>query len=135
MDSITPQKQQALAERMEALGIQESDLEEQFIRAQGTGGQKVNKSSASVRLLHKPTGLEVRCQQSRSQAINRFLARRRLVDKIAAKEQGEKSAEQKRREKIRRQKRKRSKRAKEKILADKRIQSQKKQLRKVPGPD
>lgn len=117
---------------MAKLGILESDLEEQFVRAAGSGGQKVNKTSAAVRLLHKPSGIEVRCQQSRSQALNRFLARRLLTEKLEAKISGEKSAAQRLREKIRRQKRKRSKRAKEKMLKDKHMQSEKKTLRKPP---
>jgi len=130
---VTLQKHRELADRMKALGIEKSDLEETFIRAGGPGGQKVNKSSVAVRLIHRPSGLEVRCQQNRSQAINRFLARRRLVAKLEAKIHGEKSEEQKRIEKIRRQKRKRSKRAKEKMLVEKRHRSETKALRKSPS--
>ncbi len=132
---VTKQKQAALAARMQELGIEEEDLEEDFIRASGAGGQKVNKTSVAVRLLHKPSGVEVRCQESRSQALNRFYARRRLAEKIAAGLEEHESAEQKRIEKIRRQKRKRSKRAKEKLLKEKRQQSEKKSLRKPPAID
>ena len=131
-ETISPQKQRELQARMAELEIQESDIEERFIRASGPGGQKVNKTAVAVRLLHIPSGLEVRCQQSRSQAVNRFLARRRLIDKIEAQLRGALSAEQQRIAKIRRQKRKRSKRAQEKILEQKKHQSQKKQLRKRP---
>lgn len=115
---------------MEQLKIKESDILERFIRASGPGGQKVNKTSSCVYLKHKPTGVEVKCQKERSQALNRFLARRILVNKIESKLSKKKSEEQKRIEKIRRQKRKRSKRAKEKILKAKRIQSAKKDFRR-----
>lgn len=131
---VTEQKQQELQKRMDELEVRESDLEESFTRAGGSGGQKINKTSVMVRIRHKPTGLEVRCQQSRSQALNRFIARQRLLEKIDAQIKGAQSAEQKRIEKIRRQKRKRSKRAKEKMLEDKRRQSEKKTLRKKPSP-
>jgi protein subunit release factor B len=81
MSGISPDKEQALRERMDALGIFEKDLEETFIRSGGHGGQNVNKVATCVRLRHLPTGLEVKCQQERSQALNRFLARRILADK------------------------------------------------------
>jgi protein subunit release factor B len=122
-------KKQALTKKMVSLGIRETDLEEKFIRSSGKGGQKVNKTSSCVYLKHKPTGIEVKCQKERSQSLNRFLARRILVNKIEQLILGKKSAEQKRIAKIRRQKRKRSKRAKEKILKDKAEKSQKKQTR------
>jgi protein subunit release factor B len=122
-------KEQALAERMEKLGIRESDLVEKFIRSGGHGGQNVNKVATCVYLKHLPTGVEVKCQQERSQALNRFLARRILTDKIEAMVLGKRSEEQQRIAKIRRQKRKRSKRAKEKMLAEKRLVSEKKKGR------
>src|SRR5437773_12344258 len=71
-----------LDQRMTALGVRESDLEETFVRSGGAGGQKVNKSSSCVMLLHRPTGLRVKCQTTRHQALNRFLARRWLLDKL-----------------------------------------------------
>ena len=111
---------------MHELRIYEKDIIEKFIRAQGRGGQKVNKTSSCVYLKHKPSGIEVKCQRERSQVLNRFLARRILVNKIEILIKGKVSTEQKRIEKIRRQKRKRSKRAKEKILDDKAKRSQKK---------
>lgn len=122
-------KEKALAERMERLGIREPDLVEKFIRSGGHGGQNVNKVATCVYLKHLPTGVEVKCQQERSQALNRFLARRILTDKIEAMVLGKRSEEQQRIAKIRRQKRKRSKRAKEKMLADKRLVSEKKKGR------
>ncbi len=117
---VRPDKEQALAERMEKLGIREVDIVEKFIRSGGHGGQNVNKVATCVYLKHLPTGFEVKCQQERLQSLNRFLARRILVDKIETAILGKQSAEEQRIAKIRRQKRKRSKRAKEKMLANKR---------------
>lgn len=118
---------------MQRLGVHPEDLEESFVRSSGAGGQHVNKTSTCVWLRHSQTGLEVKCQISRSQAMNRFLARRLLLDKIETQVLGKRSEEQKRIEKIRRQKRRRSRRAKEKMLADKRRRSEKKSLRQKPG--
>lgn len=136
MFGVSKEKEKSLREKMERLEIYEKDLEEKFIRSSGKGGQHVNKVSTCVYLKHLPTGIEVKCQQERSQALNRFVARRILADKIEAQILGKLSEEQQRREKIRRQKRKRSKRAKEKMLADKKKQSQKKKSRAYkPGPE
>jgi protein subunit release factor B len=129
MFGVSPDKEQALADRMAALGIREADIVEKFIRSGGHGGQNVNKVATCVYLKHLPTGTEVKCQQERSQALNRFLARRILADKIEAAILGKKSDEEQRIAKIRRQKRKRSKRAKEKMLADKHRVSEKKKGR------
>ena len=126
---VRPDKEQALAERMEKLGIREGDIVEKFIRSGGHGGQNVNKVATCVYLKHLPTGTEVKCQQERLQSLNRFLARRILADKIETAVLGKQSAEEQRIAKIRRQKRKRSKRAKEKMLADKRQVSEKKKDR------
>ena len=131
----SPEKEQALAERMGRLGIREEDLIEKFIRSGGHGGQNVNKVATCVYLKHLPTGTEVKCQQERSQALNRYLARRILTDKIEAAVLGKQSEEAQRIAKIRRQKRKRSKRAKDKMLADKRHVADKKKGRSFkPGP-
>ena len=133
---VSPEKESALEERLKKLGIRDEDLVEKFIRSGGHGGQNVNKTSTCVYLKHIPTGIEVKCQQERYQALNRFLARRLLADKIEEQVLGEESAERQRIEKIRRQKRKRSKRAKEKMLADKRRQSEKKKGRAgIPSED
>lgn len=126
---VSPEKLKELDLRMQVLDVSEDDFKETFIRSSGPGGQKVNKSSSCVYLVHIPTGLSVKCQRERSQALNRFLARRLLLDKIEKKQKSFIAAEKERIEKIRRQKRKRSKRAKEKILENKRRQAQKKELR------
>lgn len=120
---------------MTRLGVREEDLRETFIRSSGPGGQKVNKTATCVFLVHLPTGLSVKCQQERSQALNRFLARRLLLDRIERLRTGLVSAEKMRIEKIRRQKRRRSRRAQEKTLAGKRLQSEKKALRARVGED
>ena len=130
--NVTSEKETTLKSRMGSLGIKEGDIEEKFIRASKKGGQKVNKTSSCVYLKHKPTGIEVKCQKERSQALNRFLARRILINKIESLILGKKAAEQKRIEKIRRQKRRRSRRAKEKMLRYKKIRSEKKELRRPP---
>jgi peptide chain release factor len=132
--NISPEKETALQERMDRLGVSESDFRETFIRSSGPGGQKVNKTSSCVQLLHVPTGLAVKCQQERSQALNRFLARRILLDRIERIQTGVVSAEKQRIEKLKRQKRRRSRRAQEKILEQKHIQSEKKSLRAKVKP-
>ncbi len=132
---VSAEKEKALLERMLALGVYESDITETFVRSSGPGGQKVNKTSSCVHLLHKPTGFAVKCQRERSQSLNRFLARRLLLDKIEEAQQGFVAEEKKGMEKIRRQKRKRSKRAKEKILSAKHQQAEKKSLRSRIAPE
>lgn len=130
--AVTPEKQSALTRRMEELDVRESDLEERFIRGSGSGGQKINKTSSCVVLVHRPTGIEVRCQQERSQAMNRFFARRELCDRIEERIKGEASRKEQERERIRRQKRRRSRRQKERMLEAKHRQSEKKQARAKP---
>jgi len=131
--SVSTDKEAVLKAKMALLGIKEADLEEKFIHSSGKGGQKVNKSSTCVYLKHKPTGIEVKCQKERSQGLNRFLARRILVNKIDSLILGKNREAERKIEKIRRQKRKRSKRAKEKMLRYKKMRSEKKELRKTPA--
>ena len=131
--TISQEKDAALRERMELLGVREEEFRETFIRSSGPGGQKVNKTSSCVFLVHLPTGLSVKCQQERSQTLNRFFARRLLLDRIERLRTGLVSAERMRVEKIRRQKRRRSRRAQEKTLEAKHIQSEKKSLRTRVG--
>lgn len=126
---VSEHKESQLLQRMAQLGVREEEIEESFTRSGGHGGQNVNKTSTAVILLHRPTGLRVRCETERSQALNRFLARRLLLDKIERQNCGFVEAERSRIEKIRRQKRKRSRRAKERMLAAKARHSEKKQLR------
>ncbi len=120
---------------MRTLGIREDDLDEQFVRSSGPGGQNVNKVATCVVLTHRPSGITVRCQASRAQGLNRFLARKRLVEKLDERIRGRASDRQRAIEKIRRQKRKRSKRAKEKMLAAKHHRAEIKAQRQSPRAD
>ena len=118
-----------------SLSLDPAELTISFIRASGPGGQNVNKVSSCVVLHHRPSGIRVKCQKERSQGLNRFLARRLLLDKIEAAIRGSAAAEEQRIAKIRRQKRKRSRRAKQRLLADKRHQGEKKSLRAAVRTD
>ena len=132
---VSTEKEGQLTRRMAALGVNETDIEEAFVRSGGHGGQNVNKSATCVMLVHRPTGLQVKCQTTRQQGLNRFLGRRLLLDKIERLQTGSVAAQRARIEKIRRQKRRRSRRAKERMLADKSHQSAKKQARRASMPD
>jgi protein subunit release factor B len=115
---VTPEKARELAEALARAGIREQDLEERFVRASGPGGQKVNKTSTAVCLRHVPSGLEVRVQTSRSQALNRFLARRLLAERVAMSTGGATPALDARIEKARRRKHKRARRARQRAAAE-----------------
>lgn len=126
---INKPKKDELAARMAKLGISEQNLTEKFILGSGSGGQKLNKTASCVYLKHTPSGMEIKCQKTRSRELNRFFARRELCDKLEHKIYGEKSRIQQEIEKIRRKKRRRTRRQKERMLAEKRMQSDKKRLR------
>lgn len=112
------------------LDVKPEDIEEQFIRGSGHGGQKVNKTSSTVRLKHLPTGIEIRCQEHREQSKNRMTAYRLLIDKIEDEVKGKESERAKKIFKLRKQKKRRSKKAKEKLLEIKRQRKEKKERRK-----
>jgi len=130
---INPNKFLTLQEKMNHIGMVEKDIIEKFVRGSGKGGQKINKTSNCVWLKHIPTGLEVKCQQSRSREENRFFARRLLCEKYESQILKVETEKTRAIEKIRRQKRKRSKRAQEKMLQNKKLQSEKKEFRKKPA--
>ncbi len=115
--NVSEKKEKALLDRMRELNVNEDDLEERFIRSSGPGGQKVNKTSSCVCLRHIPTDITVKYQRERSQALNRFFARRTLLDQIERTQKGFIKEDKKRIEKIKSQKRKKRKRTKEKLSA------------------
>jgi len=112
---VQPDKRRDLLARLKRLGIVEEDLEERFVRTSGRGGQKLNKTSSCVWLTHKPTGILVKCGASRSQALNRFLARRRLAEKLERRKGETIEQEQRTREKIRRKKERTKRRIRKKL--------------------
>ena len=124
--------QDTLADRMRKLEISESDLREIFARSSGPGGQNVNKVSTAVTLRHLPTGISVTVQDSRSQAVNRRLARERLLEAIENVRERQRMAEIATREKERRRKSPRPPALKRKILESKRKRGElKKQRTKI----
>jgi protein subunit release factor B len=129
-EPVSQSKKEMLQARMTALGIRESDLDESFILGSGSGGQKINKTASCVQLRHRPSGIDIKCQQSRSRELNRFLARRELCDRLDERIRGAASARRQEAERIRRQKRRRSRRQQARMLADKRHQAGKKSLRR-----
>ena len=132
---VSPAKEKDLLDKMQKYGIKEGEIEEKFIRGSGPGGQKIHKTSSCVYIHHLPSGIEVKCQLTRSQALNRYHARKLLVQEMETRIEGKMSAEEQKREKIRRQKRRRSRRAKQKMLDNKKKQSQQKQQRSKPSPN
>lgn len=127
---ISPETIAKIQELMDEASVYEEDLEESFILGGGPGGQKTNKTSNVVRLSHEPSGLMVRCGETRSRETNRWLARRMLAELILEREHKRKSAATQAKEKIRRQKRRRSRRQKQRMLDDKHAHSEKKAARR-----
>jgi protein subunit release factor B len=111
---VSEKKEKELLEKMRKLGIKEEDLIEKFVLSSGKGGQKRNKTSTCVYLKHIPTGIEVKCEKTRSQSLNRFFARRILVEKIEENLLGKESSSYRKILKKIKQKKKREKRAREK---------------------
>ena len=130
MFPVEKDKEDELLRRMKKLGIREADLDEKFVRSGGHGGQNVNKLSTCVMLHHVPTGTQVKCQTSRQQGMNRYIARKLLVDKIESRHRAAAAERRAQRAKLKRQNRKRSRGAKERILFDKRHRSEKKANRR-----
>jgi protein subunit release factor B len=126
---VSGEKVEALTRRLHALGIHEADLDESFVHAGGKGGQNVNKVATCVVLVHRPTRTMVKCQQERSQGLNRYLARKLLADKIESARLGAASRQEQEAARIRRQKRRRSRRARNRMLADKHARSEVKAAR------
>ena len=124
-------KAELLLARMQALGIKESDLTEKFIRGSGAGGQKINKTSSTVYLKHGPSGLEVKCQETRQLSLNRYYARQRLCDLLEAQQLGKESKRSREIYKTKKQKARRHKKAKEKMLKEKGFRSETKILRRA----
>jgi protein subunit release factor B len=119
-----------LLERADKLGIFESDIQEQFVRGTGKGGQKVNKTSSTVHLKHRPTGIEVKVQKHRQQSLNRISAYKLLIKKVELLKLGKKSEIATKIHKLRKQKQKRSRRAQTKVLEQKSLRADLKQSRK-----
>jgi len=112
--AVSPQKQQALLNRMAELAIREEEIEERFVRSSGRGGQHLNKTSSAAQVRHLPTGIEARCGRERSQSLNRFLARRELLEKIA-RSRGLPTVEDEEASRIRKQKSRRNRRSTNKL--------------------
>jgi len=126
---MRPGKRRQLDALMARTGVREGDLVEKFVLGSGSGGQKINKTSSCVYVRHVPSGIEVKCQRARSRALNRFLARRELCERLAERTLGEQSRRRQAVERIRRQKRRRSRRQKQRMLEGKHRRAEVKRLR------
>jgi len=121
--------------RMARLGITEEDLTEKFILGSGCGGQKLQKTSSCVYLRHEPSGIEVKCQKTRSRELNRTYARMELCDRIEDAKRARRREAEKQRHLKAQEKRGRSKKTKRQMIEEKRRRSAKKSLRRRPKPD
>jgi protein subunit release factor B len=134
-DSMEAPGPSTIEERLRRLGIEPEELEESFIRGSGPGGQKINKTSSTVRLVHRPSGLEVRCQDERSQAQNRATALERLCAALETRQRAAAAARRAEREKERRRQRPKPPRVKRRMLEDKRRRGETKAGRRKPGSE
>ena len=126
----------ALETRLAKLGVRAGDLDEKFLRSGGSGGQNVNKVETAVMLVHRPTKVTVRCQEERSQGLNRYLARLRMAERLEALAREQTARKRHERERLKRQRRGRSKLAKVRMLQDKHHRSSIKGTRRpVRGDD
>jgi peptide chain release factor len=121
--------------RLAALGVHPSDVEERFIRGSGPGGQKINKTSSTVWLRHRPTGIEVRCQAERSQTANRERAWLEMCDRLEARQRAARDEAQQLREKSRRQTRQKSYGQKVKMIQTKKHRAKSKARRGRVGDE
>jgi protein subunit release factor B len=124
-----------LHSRLERMGVRAADVDEKFVRGSGPGGQKINKTSSTVWLRHRPTGIEVRCQAERSQTANRQLAWEQLCAKLEARVQSAADSAQQAREKARRRTRQKSRGQKKRMVQAKQHRAKHKALRGRVGSD
>lgn len=122
-------------ERLAALGVRAADVDERFVRGSGPGGQKINKTSSTVWLRHRPTGIEVRCQRERSQVANRELAWQELAEKLAERQRAERARQTDEREQGRRRNRQKSRGQKIRMIQSKKHRAGIKARRGRPDAD
>ncbi len=120
-----------IGERLQRLGMRIEDIDERFVRGAGPGGQKINKTSSTVWLRHRPTGVEVRCQAERSQAANRERAWEELCAKLEARVRAAAGERIREREAERRRTRPRSRAQKKRMNETKQRRARQKSARRV----